>query len=148
MAKRPRFIYLLNSAQRRLQQWIGTQQAELDSAGTLAATAANSGVLLVLDKSDGVSMGELAMALDLAPSAVSGLIGRMEVLDWVCRQPCHNDARAQRVWLRPAGRAKLPSVHRALARINSYLSDGFSDAELQTVARWLRHVQKLGELNH
>lgn len=143
MAQRPRFIYLLNSAQRRLQQWIGIQQAELAGAGALAATAANSGVLMVLDKNDGASMGELATALDLAPSAVSGLVGRMEVLDWVRRQSCSKDARTQRVWLCPAGRAQLPAVHKALARINAHLTEGFSEAELQTVARWLRHVQKL-----
>ena len=32
-------------------------------------------------------MGQLAQALDLAPSAVSGLIQRMEALEWSATPP-------------------------------------------------------------
>ena len=145
MASRPRFILLLNSAHRRLQQWMALQQADAAEEGAIAPTPAHSGVLFALDKTDGATMGQLAQALALAPSAVSGLIQRMEVLDWVQRQPCPQDARTQRVWLRPDGRAQLPALRQALVRINARLSEGFTEDELQTVARWLRHVQKLDD---
>ncbi|MFZ4550572.1 MAG: MarR family winged helix-turn-helix transcriptional regulator [Aquabacterium sp.] len=143
MSSRPRLIFLLNSAQRHLQQWMAAQQELATPAAVPAASPAQSGVLFTLDKSDGVTMGELAKALDLAPSAVSGLIQRMEALQWVSRRPCTLDARTQRVWLLDAGRTQLPALRSALARINRQLTDGFTDDELQTVARWLQHVQHL-----
>ncbi|MES2091141.1 MAG: MarR family transcriptional regulator [Pseudomonadota bacterium] len=144
MLKRPpRLIFLLNSAQRRLQQWIGVQHAHAAQAGVPTPTAAQSGVLFVLSKEDGATMGQLASVLDLAPSAVSGLIQRMEALDWVSRQSCPNDGRTQRVWLQAAGRDQLGPLRDALARINQQLIAGFTNAELQTVARWLTHVQQL-----
>ena len=73
-------------------------------------------------------------------SAVSGLVQRLEALDWVERRPCPDDARAQRVWLRPAGRERLPALHQAVVRLNRALTRGFSEAELATVGRWLAQV--------
>jgi hypothetical protein len=37
----------------------------------------------------------------------------------------------------------MPLLRQATTRINARLSEGFTDAELQTVARWLAHVQRL-----
>lgn len=145
MADRPRLIFLLNSAQRRLQQWMTTQQAWQTDTRAPAPTSAQSGVLFALAKSDGAPMGQLAETLDLAPSAVSGLVQRMEALGWVQRQPCPGDARTQRVWLLDAGRSQLPALKQALKRINARLYAGFTDEELHTVARWLQHVQRLDD---
>lgn len=142
---RPRLIYLLNSAHRRLQQWIAAQQAAAAGEGGTAPSPAHSGVLFLLDRADGATMSELAQALDLVPSAVSGLVQRMEALGWVQRRPCPQDARTQRVWLRPEGRALLPALYQALARINARMTAGFTEAELDVVARWLRHMQQLGD---
>ena len=86
-----------------------------------------------------------AQALDLAPSAVSGLVQRMEALGWVHRRPCPEDGRTQRVWLRPEGQAVLPFIRQATQRINAQLTAGFTEAELATVARWLTHVQHLDQ---
>ena len=147
MPNKPRLIFLLNSAQRRLQQWIATQQVQLAEAGTSTPTPAQGGVLFTLAKEDGATMGLLAQRLDLAPSAVSGLIQRMEALDWVARRNDPEDGRTQRVWLRPEGQAMLPTLKLAMNRINARLSAGFSDEELATVARWLAHVQQL-DSNH
>ncbi|HEX5371660.1 MAG TPA: MarR family transcriptional regulator [Aquabacterium sp.] len=140
---RPRLIFLLNSAQRRLQQWIATQQWQAASAGVTPPTPAQGGALFALARQDGLTMGQLATELDLAPSAVSGLVQRLEALGWVRRQPCPQDARTQRVWLHAAGRAQLPLLREATQNIQQQLAAGFTEAELQTVARWLTHVQQL-----
>ena len=144
MPPRPRLIHLLNSAQRRLQLWVAGEQRRVAGATGTAPSAAQGGLLFLLHKQDGATMGELAQALDLVPSAISGLVQRSEALGWTRRAPCPLDARTQRVWLQPAGRAQLPALRQALALINAQLSEGFTDAELQTVARWLQHVQRLG----
>jgi DNA-binding MarR family transcriptional regulator len=143
MATRPKLIFLLNSAQRRLQQWIAVQQAHVVAEGKVPPSPAQSGVLFVLAKANGATMGHLAQTLDLAPSAVSGLVQRMEALDWVQRRPCPDDGRTQRVWLRPEGQAQLPWLKQAMQRINARLTEGFSEQELTTVSRWLNHVQQL-----
>ncbi|WP_374319218.1 MarR family winged helix-turn-helix transcriptional regulator [Aquabacterium sp.] len=145
MAARPRLIFLLNSAQRHLQQWMAQQTEALAAPGGTTPSPAQSGVLFALAQGDGATMGQLAQALDLAPSAMSGLVQRMEALGWVHRQPCPEDGRTQRVWLRPEGQAVLPFIRQATQRINGQLTAGFTNAELATVARWLTHVQHLDQ---
>ena len=145
MSRPPRLVFLINSAQRRLQQFIAAEQERAARAGEGAPSPAQSGVLFVLAREDGATMGRLAQALDLAPSAMSGLVQRIEAQRWVARRASEADARAQHVWLQPAGRALLPTLNKALGRINEALLGDFTAAELQTVARWLEHVQTLGE---
>jgi DNA-binding MarR family transcriptional regulator len=150
MSNRPRhrFVFLINSAQRRLQQWMAQQQAEAAAHGELAPTPAQAGVLFLLKKTDGATMGQLAEALDLGAPATSGLIQRLEALGWVQRQPDPEDGRTQRVWLQAAGLAQLPGLQRVLQRINARLTDGFTEAELDVVARWLQHVQQIDTRAH
>ena len=144
MTKPPRLIFLLSSAQRRLQQFIAAEQDRAVGEGLAAPSPAQSGVLFVLAREDGATMGRLAQALDLAPSAMSGLVQRMEGLAWVERRADAADARTQRVWLLPAGAEQLPALRKALGRINERLTGDFTPAELQAVGRWLEHVQTLG----
>lgn len=141
----PRLVFLLNSAQRRLQQWIATQQTGASDAQAVTPTPAQAGLLFALAQEDGLAMGRIAQLLDLAPSAVSGLVQRCEAFGWVLRQASAADGRGQQVWLQPEGAAQLPALRAAMTRINRQLTAGFSDEELQTVARWLRHVQQLTE---
>ena len=148
MRSKPRLIFLLNSAQRHLQQWIAQQTEAAGRQGQVMPTPAQSGVIFALGQSDGATMGELAQTLDLAPSAVSGLVQRMEALDWVARHPCPHDGRTQRVWLRPAGQHLLPMLKQATTRINARLTEGFTDEELTVVARWLSHVQGIDASSH
>ena len=84
------------------------------ACGPGAPSPAQSGVLFVLAREDGATMGRLAQALDLAPSAMSGLVQRMEARHWVARRASEVDARTQHVWLLPAGRALLPALNKAL----------------------------------
>ncbi len=139
----PRLIFLLNSAQRNLQAWMSHLQAQASAAGEVAPTPAQAGLLYALHQADGVTMGQLAAALQLVPSAMSGLVQRTEALDWVARHPDPLDGRTQRVWLLPAGMAQLPRLKPITQRINRQLTQGFTNDELAVVARWLSQVQGL-----
>ena len=66
MQNKPRLIFLLNSAQRHLQQWIAQQTDRLNRGGAPVPSPAQSGVVFALGQADGATMGELALALDLA----------------------------------------------------------------------------------
>ena len=52
-----------------------------------------------------------------------------------------NDGRAWRLWLTPAGRKALARSKAGVAELNARLTDGFTDAEIEIVARWLASLQ-------
>lgn len=131
-----RLIFLLNAGQRRVQRWI---EGKMAAKGGL--TAAQSGVLFYLGDKDGVLIGEAADALDLAPSAMTGLIDRMTRAELVERRADPKDGRAMRLHLTDKGRDARASAKAGLDGINAHLTDGFSEAEIAVVARWLASLQ-------
>jgi len=130
-----RLVFLLSVAQRRLQRWIAAQNQQS------GVTAVQSGLLFVLGLRDGVLMGEAGAALDLGPPGISGLVDRMTAANLIRRRADPDDGRAWRLWLTPAGRAALAQSKAGLAEINARLTDGFSEAEIDVVARWLTGLQ-------
>lgn len=104
-------------------------------------TAAHSGVLFFLGQRDGALIGEAAEALDLAPSAMTGLIDRMTRAGLVERRPDPADGRALRLYLTDKGRAGREDAKAGLVEINTRLTEGFSDDEMAVVARWLASLQ-------
>jgi DNA-binding MarR family transcriptional regulator len=130
-----RLVFLLSVAQRRLQRWIAVQTQQS------GVTAAQSGLLFVLGQRDGVLMGEAGAALDLGPPGISGLVDRMTAANLIKRRADPDDGRAWRLWLTPAGRAALAQSKTGLAEINARLTEGFTDAEIDVVARWLTGLQ-------
>src|SRR3954463_9526654 len=130
-----RFVFLLNVAQRRLQRWMA---ARTQAGGV---TAPPSGLLFILGQRDGVLMGEAGAALDLGPPGISGLVDRMTAANLIERRADPDDGRAWRLWLTPAGRAALAQSKTGLAEINARLTQGFTEAEIDIVARWLASLQ-------
>ena len=119
-----RLYFLLASGQRRVQRWV---EAEMARDGGL--TAAQSGVLFVLAGSDGALIGEAAEAVDIAPSAMTGLVER---------RPDAADGRAQRLWLTDRGREALARTRAGVEALNRRLAEDFSEADLAVVSRWLK----------
>jgi DNA-binding MarR family transcriptional regulator len=128
-----RLIYLLNVAQRRVQRFVANQRR--------GATPAQSGLLFVLGKQDGLSMGEAGAALDLGMPGISGLAERMTEAGLIDKRADPADGRASRLWLTGAGRKELARAKTSAADINARLMDGFSKAEIEVVSRWLAAVQ-------
>ena len=131
-----RLFFLLSASARRVQRFI---DAELASRGGL--TQAQSGLLFLLGKEDGVLIGEAAEALDVAPSAMTGLVDRMERAGLVDRRADPADGRALRLHLTDAGRTARAAAIDGLKDLNSTLTEGFSEAEVDTIARWLASLQ-------
>jgi DNA-binding MarR family transcriptional regulator len=128
-------VFLLNVAQRRLQRWMAAR------AQASGVTAAQSGLLFILGQRDGVLMGEAGAALDLGPPGISGLVDRMTAASLIRRRADPDDGRAWRLWLTPAGRAAMAQSKAGLTEINARLTEGFTEAEINVVARWLTTVQ-------
>lgn len=129
-----RLVYLLNVAQRRLQRWMAAQP---DSE----VTPAQAGLLFILGRQDGILMGEAGAALDLGPAGISGLVDRMAAARLVERRADRQDGRAWRILLTPKGRAALSRAKVGAAEVNAALTEGFSGAEIDIVARWLTSIQ-------
>ncbi|PHY18884.1 MarR family winged helix-turn-helix transcriptional regulator [Caulobacter sp. BP25] len=136
VAQDRRLIFLLNAGHRRVQRWL---EAKMAAKGGL--TAAQSGVLFFLGEKDGALIGEAADALDLAPSAMTGLIDRMTKAELVERCADPKDGRAMRLRLTDKGRAAREEAKAALQGIKAQLVEGFTDDEIDVVARWLASLQ-------
>lgn len=104
-------------------------------------TPAQAGLLFILGRQDGVLMGEAGAALDLGPAGISGLVDRTMAAKLVERRVDHEDKRAWRVWLTPKGRIALAQAKASTAGINAALTEGFTSAEIDIVARWLTSIQ-------
>ncbi len=128
-------IFLLNVAQRRVQRLVAAQSPN----GRV--TAAQSGLLFVLGRRDGVLMGEAGAALDLGMPGISGLVERTVEAGLIEKRGDPDDGRAWRLWLTAAGRRALARAKAGAAELNARLTEGFSDAEIDVVARWLAGVQ-------
>jgi DNA-binding MarR family transcriptional regulator len=131
-----RLIFLLNVAQRRLQRFVAVQTKQ--GGGV---TSAQSGLLFVLGKRDGALMGEAGSALDLGMPGISGLAERMVEAGLIEKRPDPQDGRAWRLWLTAAGRKALARTKAGVAELSARLTDGFSEAEIDIVSRWLASVQ-------
>ena len=130
-----RLVFLLNVAQRRLQRWMAAR------AQASGVTAAQSGLLFILGQRDGVLMGEAGAALDLGPPGISGLVDRMTAASLIKRRADPDDGRAWRLWLTPAGSAAMAQSKAGLVEVNARLTEGFTEAEINVVARWLTTMQ-------
>src|SRR5262249_748231 len=104
-------------------------------------TSAQSGVLFYLGRNDGALIGEVAEALDLVPSAMTGLADRMERAGLVERRPDSEDGRALRIYLTDAGQSVRKRAVARTQALNARLMEGFSDREIDTVSRWLISLQ-------
>lgn len=131
-----RLIFLMTVGYRRLQR--GIEQHMLAEDGL---TSAQSGVLFFLGRNDGALIGDISDALDLVPSAITGLADRMERAGLIKRKRDGADGRAQRVYLTEAGeKIRKRAVTRAQT-VNSTLMEGFTDKEIDVVSRWLVSLQ-------
>src|SRR5690349_13180201 len=88
---------LLKTAQKRVERWIETEAA---AEGVSAAQAA---LVLVLGRNDGTLIGDVAIALDVAPSAMTGMADRMARAGFIERRADPKDGRSSRLFLTDKG---------------------------------------------
>ncbi|NLP63546.1 MarR family winged helix-turn-helix transcriptional regulator [Paraburkholderia sacchari] len=131
-----RLVYLLNVGQRRLHRW---SQARTAAGGV---TAAQAGLLFFLAKNDGALTNEAAAALDLKAPGMSGLVDRTERAGLIERHADESDRRATRLWLTKEGRGAVRRSKAGLVDLNARLTEGFTDSEIDVVARWLTSLQE------
>jgi len=135
---KPRFVHLLNRAQRALQRWIEARPESWEGV-----SAAQAGLLFVLRARGDAAIGEIAAELGVAPAAVTNLSKRMQAAGLVERLADASDARLTRLRMTGQGASASLRASEVLAELNGRLAAGFSAQELETVARWLRQAAAL-----
>ena len=136
--KPPRFVFLVNRAQRAVGRWIERRPEAWDGI-----SPAQVGLLFLLAARDEAPIGEIAQALAVAPAAVTNLSKRMQAADLVERVADAHDGRLTRLRLTPAGVAASAQAHVVLDQLNARLLRGFTAEEQAVVARWLNHAAEV-----
>ena len=135
MSDLPVFYTLLKTAQKRVERWIEAESLRIEGL-----SAAQAGLVLYLGKYDGSAIGDAAEALDVAPSAMTGLVDRMTRAGFVERRPDPRDGRGQRLHLTEHGWLARNEAVRLLFDLNERMAEDLSAEEAAIVARWLEAV--------
>ncbi|MBQ0732409.1 MAG: winged helix-turn-helix transcriptional regulator [Oleispira antarctica] len=98
--------------------------------------------LLYIVKHAGCLQKEVATALSLNKSAVTGLIVRMEKKALLERFVSDEDARAIKLYPTPTGVQKTLELMPFIDELNSTFDEEFSDEEMQTVLKFLNFIIK------
>ncbi|MEU4162388.1 MarR family winged helix-turn-helix transcriptional regulator [Actinoplanes sp. NPDC026670] len=129
-----RLVFQMMIAERSVRRWIDAR------SGDSGLGAAGAGVLFHLAAYDNALVGDVSAALCASPSGISGLVSRLEKGGFLIKTPDQADARAVRLSLTPAGREAVAVARDVVKELNTEISDGFSDEELDVVARWLGRI--------
>jgi DNA-binding MarR family transcriptional regulator len=132
--RRP-LVLLLNQAQQALMRRLNAE-----SVVRFDITVPQLSALFQLTREDGARLTDLSEALGLDNAAVTRLAERLERKGLAERRPCPDDARAKRLHLLPLGRERARQGLAVLGQVRAPMERGFSEAELATVARFLRQV--------
>jgi len=93
-------------------------------------------VLWRLQGGTSITLGDLAVSLEVSPRNITGLIDHLEADLLVERSPDPEDRRATRVRLTPAGARKLEAVQAQKAMARTTILAGFDEDDLNQ----LRHL--------
>jgi DNA-binding MarR family transcriptional regulator len=132
-----RLFFLLNMAQRKLFNYVDKAcEDALDTSVTQLAA------LLYIVKHAGCLQKDVAKALSLNKSAVTGLIVRMEKNELLERFVSDEDARAIKLYPTPEGVQKTLDLMPFIDELNKLFSEDFTDEEIKTVLKFLNFVIK------
>ncbi|NLO78987.1 MAG: winged helix-turn-helix transcriptional regulator [Xanthomonadaceae bacterium] len=135
--KLPILVFLLNVGQRSVERWLEGRPNR-----PAALTSGQARALFYLARNDGAPIGKVAEALAIGAPAMSALANRMEQAGLVVRRRDTADGRSIRLCLTEKGWQTMRRAQAELAALNAKLTEGFSEAEIAIVARWLEPLPR------
>lgn len=130
----PKLIYWLSQADRKVQAIVKQHlPCELHSPSQML-------VLFHLDQHDGMTLTELALRMQLVPSAITGLIQRMTAQQLVIKKISQEDGRTSYLYLSELSRTMLPQLKQKAALLNQSMQQDFNAEEIRTIEKWLRFL--------
>jgi MarR family transcriptional regulator for hemolysin len=104
-------------------------------------TRAQWGVLLRLERHEGMTQAEMAEALEIQPISLVRLVDRLCEQRLVERRPHESDRRANRLHLTPKGRTMLERLVPLGREIAGQLLAGFGETESRQLLRQLMRIK-------
>jgi len=104
---------------------------------------AQATALVYLGYHNGCQLSELADGVGNNNAAVTGLVTRMEMAGLVVRRQMQSDGRGKTVHLTEKGLIVREQVMDVLRAVDERLSSKFTDAELETINRFLTSASNL-----
>jgi DNA-binding MarR family transcriptional regulator len=138
MSARPldrRLLFLMHRAHRAIMGHANARM--LDELGI---SASQLSTLLYVAKNPRCSMTDVAAVLDLAKSAASSTLRRMELAGFVSREPNPKDARGSLLVITPRGEEIRARSLPVIRRLQEQLTEGFDASERETILRFLNVV--------
>lgn len=136
----PRFAHLIHQAHRSLFRAV--DRALRDELGI---SSAQLGVLDFVHEHPDCTLSAVSRGLMMNNSALTGAASRMGQAGLVERRAVAGDRRAARLVLTERGQALIGAARPLLQGFNETIGQGFSDAELAVVVRFLNQVtQRFG----
>ncbi len=132
-----RLFYLLNMARHRVYKF-----ADKHAENELGVSITQLGALLLLQDNEGCLLKDIAKALGLNNSAVTGLGNRLEQNGYVIRKPCAQDGRAFRLYLTKLGKDKVLKAKPLIQQLNQAICADFSDEEIKVIVKFLTHLMR------
>ncbi len=121
-----------------LRQAANAHRLRMDRAlGEAGLTLPQFLVLTMVRAYPGASDADLARLTQLTPQTLSVIVGNLLKAGWVARQAHAAHGRIQMIRPTPAGETLLDACRRRIAPLEAALAEGFSEAELALVRRWL-----------
>lgn len=87
-------------------------------------------MLMTLNANDGASPAELCEYMDVRPSSMSELLGKMEEHDLIRRESNENDKRATKVFLSESGKEAVLRIEEKYREDNAKLTECFTEEEI------------------
>ncbi len=128
-----RLLFLMSKAQHTLKNFVKREF----TAGGVAISPAQSGILFSLKLRNGLSMNQLSELISVDNAAVTRHVDLLERNGLVTRQQDADDRRKCLIYITNKGIAEADKSKVIAHRINTMLKEGFSEDEIEIFRRIL-----------
>ena len=106
----------------------------------LGVSPAQLATLHYVAKHPGCSLTDVANLLDVAKSAVTSMVRRMEAAGIVRREPNAKDGRGSLLRVTPKGEGIRVQALPLMRKLNAEIMEGFTPAEAETILRFIHSI--------
>ena len=98
-----------------------------------------------LSQHGAMSASSLAKGIGLHPATMTGVLDRLEKSGWILRGRAEHDRRAVVIGIDPKRNADLVALYAGMNTAMDGVVEAFTDAELDTIAEFLRRTAEAGQ---
>ncbi|TAJ91726.1 MAG: MarR family transcriptional regulator [Reyranella sp.] len=132
---------LMGYALRRTQSAVFADFAATFAKAGEALTPGEFGLLVLVDRNEGLSQIALARALGIDRSTLVPILDRLQARDLLVRRPSPTDGRTHALALTPAGEVALARFCKLVRAHEKRIAAGLSTAETRTLIELLGKVR-------